>query len=352
MRRCIRAELFIHPLRRVPRLFLGILLCLRRCCDFLLQCVMLTACKQMGPPPSQEDMINMLSNPQFASQMNEALQNPQVIDMVIQSNPQLRAMGPQARALLQSDQFRRMITDPQMLRSWGEMQNAMGMGVPGQEGNASFPMPGVTNTTPGSEGSQTESNTQGNTSGTTQPNAPSLGDAAGGMNAGNPFAALFNPAFQTGTPPSTEGTGNQQPGSNPQNPFSFLFNPALMGQQQQPTEGGGNGSSPPPQTNPFQNNPLFNNPAAMNSLLQAFGGGGGMNTNPTGSNPLQDLFGGLGGMGSPPAPADNRPPAERFSEQLRQLNDMGFFDFDRNIQALTRSGGHVGGAVEWLLGQP
>lgn len=310
----------------------------------------------MGPPPSQEDMINMLSNPQFSSMMNEALQNPQVVDMMIQQNPQLRAMGPQARAFLQSDQFRRMITDPQTLRQMGELQRAIGLGPFGQGpggGNSAFPMPGVTNTTPGDNAHESGQNDRGNESGTNPLNAPGVGDAAGGMNAGNPFAALFNPAFQTGSPPpNQEGGGGQQPGSNPPNPFSFLFNPAMMGQQPQGNEGSGNSSSPPPQTNPFQNNPLLNNPAAMQSFLQAFGGGGGTDPNTGGANPFQELFGGLGGMGSPPASTDTRPPAERYAEQLRQLNDMGFFDFDRNIQALTRSGGHVGGAVEWLLSQP
>ena len=67
-----------------------------------------------------------------------------------------------------------------------------------------------------------------------------------------------------------------------------------------------------------------------------------------------DLFGGGGGFGSPgagspPPPADTRPPEEIYAEQLRQLNDMGFFDFDRNVAALRRSGGSVQGAIEQLL---
>jgi ubiquilin len=51
-----------------------------------------------------------------------------------------------------------------------------------------------------------------------------------------------------------------------------------------------------------------------------------------------------------PSPADNRPPEERYAEQLRQLNDMGFYNFDQNVAALRRSGGSVQGAVEHLLG--
>ena len=36
-------------------------------------------------------------------------------------------------------------------------------------------------------------------------------------------------------------------------------------------------------------------------------------------------------------------------EQLRQLNDMGFNDFNRNIAALRRTGGNVEAAVEMLV---
>jgi ubiquilin len=68
-------------------------------------------------------------------------------------------------------------------------------------------------------------------------------------------------------------------------------------------------------------------PEMMQSMMQMMGGGGG----------------------APAGPPDTRPPEERFAEQLRQLNDMGFFDFDRNVAALRRSGGSVQGAIEHLL---
>ena len=55
------------------------------------------------------------------------------------------------------------------------------------------------------------------------------------------------------------------------------------------------------------------------------------------------------GASPSPAPVDNRPPEERYAEQLRQLNDMGFTDFDQNVAALRRSGGSVQGAIEHLL---
>ncbi|KFY06489.1 hypothetical protein V491_08593 [Pseudogymnoascus sp. VKM F-3775] len=70
-----------------------------------------------------------------------------------------------------------------------------------------------------------------------------------------------------------------------------------------------------------------------------------------GANPYAG-FGaaGAGGATSPPPPADTRPPEEVYADQLRALNDMGFFDFEANVRALRRSGGSVQGAVEQLLG--
>jgi len=44
------------------------------------------------------------------------------------------------------------------------------------------------------------------------------------------------------------------------------------------------------------------------------------------------------------------PPEELYATQLTQLQEMGFFDTQENIQALTASGGNVHAAVERLLG--
>lgn len=113
---------------------------------------------------------------------------------------------------------------------------------------------------------------------------------------------------------------------------------------------------------------------AMMQMMQGFGGAAGAGTgaapasasggeqgqqapNPfgfLGSNPamMQQMQQMMGmGMGASQAqePADTRPPEERYAEQLRQLNDMGFFEFDRNVSALRRAGGSVQGAIEALL---
>jgi ubiquilin len=178
------------------------------------------------------------------------------------------------------------------------------------------------------------------------------------MGTGNPFASLFgaNPGanpFAPSTQPAATGTAGQTEGtestqnttSQPttgegQNPFAALLNPSMFGGAGQAGAGmGGN-------VNPFnpQQNPFLRDPALMTQMMQAMGGQEGA------AGALPSLFGG-GGFGTPP-PADNRPPEERYADQLRQLNDMGFFEFERNIEALRRTGGSVQGAVEYLLSYP
>ncbi|PGH17227.1 hypothetical protein AJ80_04869 [Polytolypa hystricis UAMH7299] len=318
----------------------------------------------MGPPPDTESMIRMLQNPQFQSTMNEALQNPQLIDMMIEQNPMLRDMGPGVRQMMQSPAFRRMLTDPDSIRQMTQMQRAMGLSpFGGETGNGAFPAPGVTNTTPEeSRGTQNtdSANPQANTD---AQNAFNLFGAPGA--AGNPFAALFgaNPAAggnaQAPSSPANAATGTEGATGGPQgaagtnappNPFSLLFNPALFGQQ----PAGSNAPNQQGQQNPanpfanLQNNPMFQDPELLAQMLQTLGGG--QNTDAA-NNPMAGLLGNLGGAASP-SPQDNRPPEERYAEQLRQLNDMGFYEFERNIEALRRTGGSVQGAVEYLLNHP
>lgn len=194
-----------------------------------------------------EQIAQMMSDPQYAQWLSAMLDNPQMLDYMINQNPQLRAMGPQVREMLSSPYFRQMLSNPEMMRSMMEMQRASG-GFPGAAGG-SFPAPGANPTLEGGAGSASS-------------------EAAP---AANPFATFG-------------GAGGA----------------------------GGAGGLPP--IDPFA------------------------------------LFGaGAGGAAPAAAPVDNRAPEDRYESQLRQLNDMGFFEFDRNIEALRRTGGSVQGAIEYLL---
>ncbi|KAI0188197.1 ubiquitin family protein [Xylaria flabelliformis] len=292
----------------------------------------------MTTPMFDEDQLaSMLANPEVAQQMNDIMNNDQFLDLMIQANPVLRN-NPNAREMIRSPIFRQMMTNPEMIRSAARMQRLMGRGGGAQ---GAFPMPGVTDTTPG----------VGNTDAGEPPlpshnpldpaawaNLPGLAGLAGLGNQpgsmGNLFNAFGMPAAGAGqsaptsTTPGNAGaqtTGSANTGDNatgqgqggnaqgttspPPNPFASLF-----------------GAQPNPSQSPFVM-PNINNPDALQQMMQLLGMDGG----------------------SSGSPADNRPPEERYAEQLRQLNDMGFYDFDRNVAALRRSGGSVQGAVEHLL---
>ncbi|MCL7044986.1 hypothetical protein MKW94_002354 [Papaver nudicaule] len=63
---------------------------------------------------------------------------------------------------------------------------------------------------------------------------------------------------------------------------------------------------------------------------------------------LMNMFGGLGAGGL--AAPSNVPPEQLYATQLSQLQEMGFFDTQENIRALSATGGNVHAAVERLLG--
>ncbi|KUI70556.1 Deubiquitination-protection protein dph1 [Cytospora mali] len=299
----------------------------------------------MGAPPSEEQMADMLSNPNIAQAMNEALNNPQMVDLMIQANPMLRN-NPQAREIIQSPFFRSMLTNPDTLRAVAQMRRSMGGGAGGE----AFPAPGATDTTPagaaaaGAEGGLNPQQMPFPMLGMFGPPGAGAGAGAGaGLGAGaggagvNPFMALMNPF---GAPPPAPQTGGAPtaPGDN-----AAQHAPTATGAGATPGQTGSNPTSPPP--NPFAGlfgapqgaqaaNPFGMTPEMMQNFMQMMGGGGGIPGMPS----------------EAAAPADTRPPEERYADQLAQLNEMGFFDFDQNVAALRRSGGNVQGAVNFLLG--
>jgi ubiquilin len=323
----------------------------------------------MGPPPNPQELERMLDDPNFLSQMNEMMNNPAFLEMMEQS-PMLRN-SPEARRMFQDPAYRRLIMNPELIRAQMRMQANMG-----QRGGGSFPAPGVTDTTPQTGGGLQNTNTQGqNAAGTQSPfdilrglGPPPTG---AGVGAANPFAALFGPTPTAGSNPSqntsTDANSNTASAA-PTNPFGNIFgtggpSPDLMRAMMRGTGGGALGAADG--ANPFADEGtnaavmrLMNNPEFMRAMGEAMGGGAGAG-GASGADPFAGLLGGFGGGGgaggfgaSPPPPVDTRPPEERYADQLRQLNDMGFYEFERNVTALRRSGGSVQGAVEYLLSSP
>jgi ubiquilin len=314
--------------------------------------------------PDPETMAQTMNSLAFQSQMNEMLQNPQLIDYIISTNPMLQSLGPQARQLMQSDMFRQIMTNPDVLR---QMSRSIGRQMTGAS-LSPFPEPGVTDTTPGQSSEQQQHD----------------GDQSQALPV-NPFLSVLNPylaAAGMGTPP-TYPSGNVDPNSQVPNPATLqnllrsfannppatgptssalgqaphTDNPVLPGQPPQPDQTH-NGQPP----NLFQPSQMGHPPNPfMAAMMQSMAGraagpgtspGAGMPpTNATmGANPFAGLFRGMPQVPMQAAPSpDTRPPEVMYAEQLGQLNDMGFYDFENNVRALVRSGGSVQGAVHQLL---
>ncbi|KAL0095863.1 hypothetical protein J3Q64DRAFT_1708984 [Phycomyces blakesleeanus] len=82
--------------------------------------------------PDPNMMNQMLQNPMFAQYMSTVLQNPAVLDSIIATNPQLSNMGPEVRNMMQSPEFRQMVSNPDMIRQMATMATAFqGMGGAG-----------------------------------------------------------------------------------------------------------------------------------------------------------------------------------------------------------------------------
>ncbi|WZH40472.1 Ubiquitin dsk2 [Fusarium acuminatum] len=297
----------------------------------------------MGAPMDETRMQRLMADPNVQQSMNEALNNPDFINMLIDSNPMLRNM-PNAREIITSPFMRQMMSNPEMMSQAMRMQRHMQGGESG-----GFPAPGATDTTP--QGAASGGNAQGSDGQPQQglPNPfmnPLLSSMMGGQQGGGAqpdFSQMMQQLQGLGSLQNAGATGQTGSGTTPSQGATGGSGGA-QASGTTPSEGGaqqGSTTSPPP-ANPFAalfpapgtaqpNNPFGMNPEMMQQMMQMFGGGG------------------LGGAAPAAAPADNRPPEERYAEQLRQLNDMGFFDFDRNVAALRRSGGSVQGAIEYLL---
>ncbi|TCD63177.1 hypothetical protein EIP91_005874 [Steccherinum ochraceum] len=269
----------------------------------------------MGVNPNDPNMMQgMLNNPQFLQQMAGVMSNPAIMDQLINSNPQLQAMGPQVREIFQSERFRQMMSNPETLRMMLQMSSMMNGGAGGAAtGPGSFPAPGLPSTAQ-----------------QPQPNA--------------------NPSTPSATNPVNPGS---LPTNNFSNPFAFGLPPLPAGGA---AAGGAGAAGGAAGGNPMAE--MLNNPALMQEMLGAFGGGaGGAGAGGLGGFGAGGFGGwgpglgaGLGGAGANAAPADARPPEERFQVQLQQLQDMGFTNASQNVRALLATGGNVNAAIEYILG--
>jgi ubiquilin len=298
-----------------------------------------------GMNPDQFE--RMLEDPNFLQQMNEMMDSPTFQQMML-DNPMFRD-NPMARQLIRDPAYRRILMNPQfMLEQMRAQQRAESASARGN-----FPAPGATD----------------NTAETAGQNAAGQGQGAAGQ-AANPFAQLGGSQMaNTNSPPgASAGTPGGVPPLNSllsSLPPDFFRQMGAADGQGNPSGAAGGAAGGLPDgdflaaTMRLMQNPDFQTlargmPGGIPGMPGADAGAA------PGANPFADLYGGMGGLGglggmAPPPqenPADTRPPEERYADQLRQLNDMGFFDFDQNIQALRRSGGSVQGAVEYLLSNP
>ncbi|RDX44260.1 hypothetical protein OH76DRAFT_1409221 [Lentinus brumalis] len=260
--------------------------------------------QEMGLNPNDPNMMqSMLNSPQFLQQMSSVMSNPAVLDQIINSNPQLAAMGPQVREVFRSERFRQMMSNPETLRMMLQMSSMMrdsgmapggpggmggfgGLGALGGAGGAAggFPAPGLPSTARAQQPGSPPAGSQG-----TSPSAPQA----------NPFALPFNPFFPV--PPAAGATGS---GSG-----------AAAGT---PGADAGAAAGVPPPGGMFD-------PQMMQQMLAALGGAGagvgagGLGAGAGAANPFANPFGmgGLGAFGAPAVPADTRPPEERFQTQLQ-----------------------------------
>ncbi|GAA5938435.1 uncharacterized protein JCM15063_000734 [Sporobolomyces koalae] len=266
---------------------------------------------EMGINPNDPNYVqNMMNSPEVQSQMNRLLADPAIVDQMIESNPQLQAMGPQVRQIMQSEHFRNFVTNPQAMNNMMQM-----MGGGAGAGAGGFPPPGAFGFGSGQ-------------------NANPASGAAGPTNLFNPWASTpSSPPPATSTDPSgtaaptgagTNANSATATGPGAFNPFRGFEGATGQGATQAPDLGS-----------------MMQNLAQLQQMQQMFGGGAGFGAGGMGS------FGNSGSSSTPQVP-----PEERFATQLEQMQAMGFTDASRNVRALLAAGGNVEAAISYLFDQP
>ncbi|KAM9917143.1 hypothetical protein OXX59_009536, partial [Metschnikowia pulcherrima] len=139
----------------------------------------------MGAFPDPQQLESAMSNPAFQEQMNALLSDPRMLDAMIDQNPQLRSMGPEARQMLRP-MFREMMSNPESLRQMMEMgRQASAGGMGGMGGLGGF------GGAPGSAGAESEFPAPGSNPTVEGSAAATSSDTPGGAPAASPFANMF-----------------------------------------------------------------------------------------------------------------------------------------------------------------
>ncbi|TPX39580.1 hypothetical protein SeLEV6574_g07114 [Synchytrium endobioticum] len=161
-------------------------------------------------------MANLLRNPQVSASVAQMMSNPQFVDNMISSNPQMAAMmTPEMRAMMSSPEFTRMMADPNVVRQAMAMAPMLqGMGSPGGMGVNPFGALGVLgglSAIPGATTNNSSSDTADSQTGNTNATTP----APGGMPPFVPNPALLQMLLGGGDGPFGAGaaaaTGGRAP---------------------------------------------------------------------------------------------------------------------------------------------
>jgi hypothetical protein len=293
----------------------------------------------------RDQMRQLSSNPM----MRAMLSNPQTLRAVLQMNPQMQRLmqsNPDVAAMLNSDSMLQQIADaalnPETLandRALQHIESLPGGGAALARAWQQVAEPMLDSLTP--QVAEPDEIVGELDETAPFPNAWSPGSSP----AANPFAAFGGGGGGGGgaVPPvnpfAAFGAGAGGGAVPPANPFAAFnsanANPfaAMLAAQQQHAAGASPFSLPPGQALSFLNSPIaqqmLNDPAFLQSLaannLSMFGGGSGTPT---------------------PAAASAETLATRFASQLSLMDDMGFTDRPRNIEALRATNGDVDAAVE------
>jgi hypothetical protein len=258
----------------------------------------------MGGNVSFEQLNHILSIPEFSSQLNDMINDPNIISAML-DNPQIKPLldaNPFMRSIMSNPEFLRNMLKPENIRAMQDMmenrENMMNsMNQPMNNNNMNL-------------------NNNNNNNNMNQNN-------------NNMFRGM-----------------NMNP---------LMMNPLMMAQMQQMFQNRNNNNNNQNNNNTQNNNQEQNNNNNSNNLPNNnMGMGFNPFFNPFMMNPFMNPFGmGMNNLGmnqnfNIPEPSIEQL-KEKYGEQNKQLKDMGFDKEEDNLKALHKTGGNIDAAVERLL---